>query len=101
MNGNYLVILVSITIILPLALMKQLGYLGYASGFSLSCMVFFLISVSAADMAPGCAGILGHKAPLPAAGPGIPHACTGAPLPGLPGLRLIRSMTTEHLCCLH
>ncbi|XP_064374641.1 sodium-coupled neutral amino acid transporter 3-like [Dromaius novaehollandiae] len=25
--------------------MKQLGYLGYASGFSLSCMVFFLISV--------------------------------------------------------
>uniref|UniRef100_A0A8C6Z9J3 Solute carrier family 38 member 3 n=1 Tax=Nothoprocta perdicaria TaxID=30464 RepID=A0A8C6Z9J3_NOTPE len=45
MNGNYLVILVSITVILPLALMKQLGYLGYASGFSLSCMVFFLISV--------------------------------------------------------
>lgn len=89
MNGNYLVILVSITVILPLALMKQLGklwgpqgshgvmvptwgwwagtghpdsvgvlpaptsrsppsagYLGYASGFSLSCMGFFLISVS-------------------------------------------------------
>lgn len=98
MNGNYLVILVSVTIILPLALMKQLGksggccvrhrgpalwgsrrvtvpawgwqarrghpasvgvlpvptgcslsspgYLGYASGFSLSCMGFFLISVS-------------------------------------------------------
>uniref|UniRef100_A0A669QK60 Solute carrier family 38 member 3 n=1 Tax=Phasianus colchicus TaxID=9054 RepID=A0A669QK60_PHACC len=45
LNGNYLVILVSVTIILPLALMKQLGYLGYASGFSLSCMVFFLISV--------------------------------------------------------
>ncbi|XP_053932812.1 sodium-coupled neutral amino acid transporter 3 isoform X1 [Cuculus canorus] len=45
MNGNYLVIMVSVTIILPLALMKQLGYLGYASGFSLSCMVFFLISV--------------------------------------------------------
>uniref|UniRef100_A0A8D0EUF7 Solute carrier family 38 member 3 n=1 Tax=Strix occidentalis caurina TaxID=311401 RepID=A0A8D0EUF7_STROC len=45
MNGNYLVILVSVTVILPLALMKQLGYLGYASGFSLSCMGFFLISV--------------------------------------------------------
>lgn len=45
LNGNYLVILVTVTIILPLALMKQLGYLGYASGFSLSCMVFFLISV--------------------------------------------------------
>ncbi|XP_065407477.1 sodium-coupled neutral amino acid transporter 3 isoform X3 [Chrysemys picta bellii] len=45
LNGNYLVILISLTIILPLALMKQLGYLGYTSGFSLSCMVFFLISV--------------------------------------------------------
>ncbi|XP_056255409.1 sodium-coupled neutral amino acid transporter 3-like isoform X1 [Seriola aureovittata] len=45
LNGNYLVIIVSIGVILPLALMKQLGYLGYTSGFSLSCMVFFLISV--------------------------------------------------------
>uniref|UniRef100_W5NAY7 Solute carrier family 38 member 5 n=1 Tax=Lepisosteus oculatus TaxID=7918 RepID=W5NAY7_LEPOC len=32
-------------IVLPLALMRQLGYLGYTSGFSLTCMVFFLISV--------------------------------------------------------
>lgn len=45
LNGNYLVIMVSIGVILPLALMKQLGYLGYTSGFSLSCMVFFLCSV--------------------------------------------------------
>ncbi|XP_077459008.1 sodium-coupled neutral amino acid transporter 3-like isoform X1 [Stigmatopora argus] len=45
LNGNYLVIIVSIAVILPLALMKQLGYLGYTSGFSLSCMVFFLIAV--------------------------------------------------------
>ncbi|OCT83238.1 sodium-coupled neutral amino acid transporter 3 [Xenopus laevis] len=45
LNGNYLVVMVSIAIILPLALMKQLGYLGYASGFSLSCMIFFLCSV--------------------------------------------------------
>ncbi|XP_030063077.1 sodium-coupled neutral amino acid transporter 3 [Microcaecilia unicolor] len=45
LNGNYLVVMVSITVILPLALMKQLGYLGYASGFSLSCMMFFLVSV--------------------------------------------------------
>uniref|UniRef100_A0A8C9ZTC6 Solute carrier family 38 member 3 n=1 Tax=Sander lucioperca TaxID=283035 RepID=A0A8C9ZTC6_SANLU len=42
LNGNYLVIMVSACVILPLALMKQLGYLGYTSGFSLSCMVFFL-----------------------------------------------------------
>ncbi|XP_067880341.1 sodium-coupled neutral amino acid transporter 5b [Heterodontus francisci] len=45
MNGNYLIVIVSILIILPLALMRQLGYLGYTSGFSLSCMVFFLISL--------------------------------------------------------
>uniref|UniRef100_A0A7N6BJW8 Solute carrier family 38 member 5a n=1 Tax=Anabas testudineus TaxID=64144 RepID=A0A7N6BJW8_ANATE len=45
LNGNYLIIIVSIGIILPLALMKHLGYLGYTSGFSLTCMVFFLISV--------------------------------------------------------
>ncbi|KAM9495516.1 sodium-coupled neutral amino acid transporter 4 isoform 1-T4 [Clarias gariepinus] len=42
LNGNYLVVFVSIGIILPLALLKNLGYLGYTSGFSLSCMVFFL-----------------------------------------------------------
>ncbi|KAM9859539.1 sodium-coupled neutral amino acid transporter 3 [Aulostomus maculatus] len=45
LNGNYLVIMVSVCIILPLALMKHLGYLGYTSGFSLSCMVFFLSAV--------------------------------------------------------
>lgn len=42
LNGNYVVVLVSIGIILPLSLLKNLGYLGYTSGFSLSCMVFFL-----------------------------------------------------------
>uniref|UniRef100_A0A4W5JDT2 Solute carrier family 38 member 4 n=1 Tax=Hucho hucho TaxID=62062 RepID=A0A4W5JDT2_9TELE len=46
MNGNYLVAFVSIGIILPLCILKNLGYLGYTSGFSLSCMVFFLGVVS-------------------------------------------------------
>ncbi|MED6287199.1 hypothetical protein CHARACLAT_013901 [Characodon lateralis] len=46
LNGNYLVIMVSASVILPLALMKQLGYLGYTSGFSLSCMVFFLSAIT-------------------------------------------------------
>ncbi|KAE8293739.1 Sodium-coupled neutral amino acid transporter 3 [Larimichthys crocea] len=45
MNGNYLIIIVTVCIILPLTLMKHLGYLGYTSGFSLSCMVFFLSAV--------------------------------------------------------
>ncbi|KAF1611872.1 UNVERIFIED_CONTAM: Sodium-coupled neutral amino acid transporter 4, partial [Eudyptes pachyrhynchus] len=42
LNGNYLVLFVSVGIILPLSLLKNLGYLGYTSGFSLSCMVFFV-----------------------------------------------------------
>ncbi|XP_041129779.1 sodium-coupled neutral amino acid transporter 5b [Polyodon spathula] len=45
LDGKYLIIIVSVIVILPLALMRQLGYLGYTSGFSLACMVFFLISV--------------------------------------------------------
>ncbi|XP_056278186.1 sodium-coupled neutral amino acid transporter 3-like isoform X3 [Pseudoliparis swirei] len=45
LNGNYLIMIVSALVILPLAIMKHLGYLGYTSGFSLSCMVFFLIAV--------------------------------------------------------
>uniref|UniRef100_A0A673HPX0 Sodium-coupled neutral amino acid transporter 3-like n=1 Tax=Sinocyclocheilus rhinocerous TaxID=307959 RepID=A0A673HPX0_9TELE len=44
-DGRCLIIIVSVTVILPLAFMKRLGYLGYTSGFSLTCMVFFLISV--------------------------------------------------------
>ncbi|KAM7377942.1 hypothetical protein PAMA_013043 [Pampus argenteus] len=44
-NGNYLVLLVTICIILPLSLLRNLGYLGYTSGLSLLCMVFFLIVV--------------------------------------------------------
>ncbi|KAM6154956.1 sodium-coupled neutral amino acid transporter 4 [Erethizon dorsatum] len=42
LNGNYLIIFVSLGIILPLSLLKNLGYLGYTSGFSLICMVFFV-----------------------------------------------------------
>ncbi|MEQ2236484.1 hypothetical protein ILYODFUR_013318 [Ilyodon furcidens] len=44
-NGNYLVLLVSLLVILPLSLLRNLGYLGYTSGLSLLCMVFFLIVV--------------------------------------------------------
>ncbi|KAE8615755.1 hypothetical protein XENTR_v10008607 [Xenopus tropicalis] len=45
MNGSILVIIVTVFIILPLCLLKNLGYLGYTSGFSLTCMVFFLVVV--------------------------------------------------------
>ncbi|XP_048450265.1 sodium-coupled neutral amino acid transporter 2 [Rhincodon typus] len=37
--------MVSLIIILPLSLLKNLGYLGYTSGLSLLCMLFFLIVV--------------------------------------------------------
>uniref|UniRef100_A0A8C6RFY2 Sodium-coupled neutral amino acid symporter 2 n=1 Tax=Nannospalax galili TaxID=1026970 RepID=A0A8C6RFY2_NANGA len=45
LNGDYLVLLVSLVLILPLSLLRNLGYLGYTSGLSLLCMVFFLIVV--------------------------------------------------------
>ncbi|XP_028426748.1 sodium-coupled neutral amino acid symporter 2 isoform X1 [Perca flavescens] len=44
-NGDYLVLMVTVVIILPLSLLRNLGYLGYTSGLSLLCMVFFLIVV--------------------------------------------------------
>ncbi|XP_045928601.1 sodium-coupled neutral amino acid transporter 2-like [Micropterus dolomieu] len=44
-NGNYLVLLVTLVIILPLSLLRNFGYLGYTSGLSLLCMVFFLTVV--------------------------------------------------------
>ncbi|XP_040089753.1 sodium-coupled neutral amino acid transporter 1 [Oryx dammah] len=44
-DGRLMVVVVTFGIILPLCLLKNLGYLGYTSGFSLSCMVFFLIVV--------------------------------------------------------
>ncbi|XP_029472780.1 sodium-coupled neutral amino acid transporter 1 [Rhinatrema bivittatum] len=44
-DGRILVVIVTISIILPLCLLKNLGYLGYTSGFSLACMFFFLIVV--------------------------------------------------------
>ncbi|MED6271473.1 hypothetical protein CHARACLAT_020601 [Characodon lateralis] len=44
-NGNYLVLLVSLFVILPLSLLRNLGYLAYSSGLSVLCMVFFLIVV--------------------------------------------------------
>ncbi|XP_053572714.1 sodium-coupled neutral amino acid symporter 2 [Bombina bombina] len=45
LNGDYLVLIVSVSLILPLSLLKNLGYLGYTSGLSLMCMVFFIIVV--------------------------------------------------------
>ncbi|XP_026947258.1 sodium-coupled neutral amino acid transporter 5 isoform X3 [Sagmatias obliquidens] len=59
LKGNLLIIIVSVLIILPLALMRHLGYLGYTSGLSLTCMLFFLISVIYKKFQLGCA--VGHN----------------------------------------
>lgn len=41
LNGDYLVIIVTMGIIMPLACLKNIGFLGYTSGFSITCMLFF------------------------------------------------------------
>ncbi|OCT88955.1 sodium-coupled neutral amino acid transporter 4 [Xenopus laevis] len=62
LNGNYLVILVSVGIILPLSLLKNLGYLGYTSGFSLTCMVFFVsVVIYKKTQIPCPLPLLGHN----------------------------------------
>ncbi|KAK2525137.1 Slc38a1 [Columba livia] len=56
-DGRFLVVIVTCVIILPLCLLKNLGYLGYTSGFSLSCMVFFLIAVIYKKFQIPCGGL--------------------------------------------
>lgn len=74
-NGSYLIIIVSICVILPLALMRHLGYLGYTSGFSLSCMFFFLISVIYKKFVIACS----PEHPSISANTTIPHLTTTPP----------------------
>ncbi|XP_027714773.1 sodium-coupled neutral amino acid transporter 1 [Vombatus ursinus] len=45
LDGRILIILITIAIIFPLCLMKHLGIIGYTSGLSLTCMLFFLIVI--------------------------------------------------------
>jgi len=46
-NGTYILLLVTLTIVVPLASLRHIGFLGYTSGFSISCMVFFTIVIVA------------------------------------------------------
>ncbi|EPQ08821.1 Sodium-coupled neutral amino acid transporter 5 [Myotis brandtii] len=80
LNGNLLIIMVSVLIILPLALMRHLGYLGYTSGLSLTCMLFFLISVIYKKFHISCG--VGHnetaaesKSPLVLPSQGLNRSC--------------------------
>jgi len=44
-NGNYIVILIVCVVVVPLASLKSIEFLGYTSGFSIGCMVFFTIII--------------------------------------------------------
>ena len=46
-NGDYILLIVTVLVVLPLASLKNIEFLGYTSGFSLSCMVFFTIVIIA------------------------------------------------------
>ena len=44
-NGDIIVIVVVLCVVVPLASLKNIEFLGYTSGFSISCMVFFTIII--------------------------------------------------------
>lgn len=46
-NGNIMVVIVVCAIVVPLASLRSIEFLGYTSGFSISCMVFFTIVIVA------------------------------------------------------
>ncbi|XP_033110515.1 probable sodium-coupled neutral amino acid transporter 6 isoform X2 [Anneissia japonica] len=45
LNGNYLLLIVALTIIIPLACLPKIGFLGFTSGFSILFMLFFTVVV--------------------------------------------------------
>ncbi|XP_038074270.1 probable sodium-coupled neutral amino acid transporter 6 [Patiria miniata] len=45
LNGTYLVLMVVVIIIVPLACLPKIGFLGYTSGLSILCMVFFTVVI--------------------------------------------------------
>ena len=46
-NGDMILILVTLCVVMPLASFRNIEFLGYTSGFSISCMVFFTIVIIA------------------------------------------------------
>jgi len=45
LNGDYLVILITVTIVVPLSSLKNIGKLSYTSAFAQACMLFFTVMV--------------------------------------------------------
>jgi len=44
-NGTLVLTVVTLLVILPLSSLRNIGFLGYTSGFSISCMVFFTLVI--------------------------------------------------------
>ncbi|XP_006126540.1 sodium-coupled neutral amino acid symporter 2 isoform X2 [Pelodiscus sinensis] len=106
LNGDCLVVLVSIVLILPLSLLKNLGYLGYTSGLSLMCMVFFLIVVICKKFQIPCPleleydmvnttlnGTLAHLANATPLNGTLAHLANATPLNGTE-----QNMTSDDMC---
>ncbi|XP_038604436.1 sodium-coupled neutral amino acid transporter 5 [Tachyglossus aculeatus] len=95
LDGDILIVIVSIFIILPLALMKHLGYLGYTSGLSLTCMVFFLISVIYKKFQIPCPLL----STLPDQNPGHNNSSFNGTLPVTPAMINISTPEVEEAVC--
>ncbi|CAH1262767.1 SLC38A3 [Branchiostoma lanceolatum] len=54
LNGDYLLLLVAGLVIAPLAALRRIEFLGYTSGLSISCMVFFTSVVVAKKFSYPC-----------------------------------------------
>ena len=46
-NATYILVIITLLIVAPLSSLKHIGFLGYTSGFSIACMVFFTIVIVA------------------------------------------------------
>ena len=46
-NGTYILLIVTALVVIPLASLRHIGFLGYTSGFSISCMIFFTVVIVA------------------------------------------------------
>nr|XP_042712838.1 sodium-coupled neutral amino acid transporter 2 isoform X2 [Chrysemys picta bellii] len=93
LNGDCLVVLVSIVFILPLSLLKNLGYLGYTSGLSLMCMVFFLIVVICKTFQIPCPLESEYDMMNTTLNGTLAHLATAAPLHGT-----AQNMTSDDMC---
>lgn len=45
LNGDIIVVLVTVAVVMPLAAAKNIGFLGYTSGFAMACMIFFTVVI--------------------------------------------------------